>query len=154
MHLHFSWIGLIVFLLPLPFTLLYMLFPPNDSPASAAPPPKLVTLLEQSSRILLAASLCLFTDKHNPDFGHYFFYCALIFFLMYNLVWLRYFVQGRQIFLLSKPFLKLPLPLAILPVFYFLFASLWLKNYIAFGFALLFGVMHCLLSYLAFYNKP
>lgn len=60
MHLHFSWIGLIVFLLPLPFTLLYMLFPPNDSPASAAPPPKLVTLLEQSSvYCLLPRFACL-----------------------------------------------------------------------------------------------
>jgi hypothetical protein len=60
--------------------------------------------------------------------------------------WTRFFVQGRDYALLFKPMVGLPVPMAISPVIYFLFASLVLGSfYQAIGAAVL-GVGHISIS--------
>ena len=56
--------------------------------------------------------------------------------------WIRFFVQGRDYLLLYRPMIGLPVPMAISPVIYFLFASVVLGSvYQAIGAAVL-GVGH------------
>jgi hypothetical protein len=60
--------------------------------------------------------------------------------------WVRFFVRGRDYLLLYKPMIGLPIPMAISPVIYFLFASLVLGSfYQAIGAAVL-GVGHISIS--------
>jgi hypothetical protein len=60
--------------------------------------------------------------------------------------WIRFFVQGRDYLLLFKPMLRVPVPMAISPVIYFLLASLVLGSvYLAIAAAAL-GVGHISIS--------
>lgn len=47
---------------------------------------------------------------------------------LYYIVWIRYFIGGRDAGLLSKSFCLVPMPLAVFPVLYFICAALWLHN--------------------------
>lgn len=155
MYFKFSLLGLIIFLLPMPVNILYMLLPPRDSVSQITSLSKLLDFLEQGSRILFAAALCFLQSGPVPTLNHWLFYFALAFLLLYMLTWLRYFTGGRKTALLGKPFLKLPIPLAIFPVLYYLCSAFWLKNYIALGCILIFGIVHCFLTYQTFYkNAP
>lgn len=46
----------------------------------------------------------------------------------YYALWGRYLLRGRTIADLYRPLGKIPAPMAILPVFVFLFAAAWLRN--------------------------
>ena len=63
------------------------------------------------------------------------------------MVWIRYFIGGMNDSLLGKNFLFVPIPLAIFPVLYFIFASLWMNNYIATVVMIIFGIAHNIISY-------
>jgi hypothetical protein len=60
--------------------------------------------------------------------------------------WIRFFVQGRDYSLLYRPMIGLPVPLAISPVIYFLFASLVLGSVYQAIAALVLGVGHISIS--------
>ena len=60
--------------------------------------------------------------------------------------WVRFFVQGRDYALLFKPMLGLPVPMAISPVIYFLFASLVLGSVFQTIAAAVLGVGHITIS--------
>ena len=60
------------------------------------------------------------------------------------------FIGGRDAALLVKSFLGIPQPLAVFPVLYFIFAALYLHNYIAVIFMIIFGAAHNFISYISF----
>ena len=55
MKLSFSWIGLIVFALPMLINIAYVLLPPTDKAPHAAPVTRWVEYVEKGSRIALSA---------------------------------------------------------------------------------------------------
>lgn len=55
----FSWIGLIVFALPMLINIAYVLFPPADQPAETAPITRWVEWMEKISRIAYLAAIVL-----------------------------------------------------------------------------------------------
>jgi hypothetical protein len=60
--------------------------------------------------------------------------------------WTRFFVQGRDYSFLFKPMLQVPVPMAISPVIYFLFASLVLGSIYQAVAAAVLGVGHISIS--------
>ena len=72
------------------------------------------------------------------------------FLLLYYVVWIRYFTGGRDIALLNRPFLFIPMPLAVFPVLYFLCAALWLHNIPAAILMMIFGAAHLTVSIQSF----
>ena len=75
---------------------------------------------------------------------------AALFLCLYYVVWIRYFAGGRDIALLNRPFLLVPMPLAVFPVLYFLCAALWLHNTPAAVIMLVFGAAHLAVSIQSF----
>ena len=75
---------------------------------------------------------------------------AAFFLLLYYIVWIRYFVGGRDIALLNRPFLFVPMPLAVFPVLYFLCAAFWLHNIPAAVLMMIFGAAHLTVSIQSF----
>ncbi|NLZ68865.1 MAG: hypothetical protein GX903_07650 [Spirochaetales bacterium] len=71
---------------------------------------------------------------------------AVAFLVFYYIVWIRYFIKGREQKWLKASFCFVLIPLAIFPVLYFLFASLSLNNYIIAAISGFFGICHCLLT--------
>ena len=77
MYFKFSLLGLIIFLLPMPVNILYILLPPRDSVSQTTSLSKLLDFLEQGSRILFAAALCFLQSGPVPTLNHWLFYFAL-----------------------------------------------------------------------------
>ena len=146
----FSWIGLIVFLLPMLINIVYVILPPKNAPTTQQETNKILEIIEQSTRMLYMLAIVFLVSKEKVDFTSAWMFIGLIFLILYYMVWFRYFLGGRDVDLLGKKFLFVPMPLAVFPVIYFIFEAIWLNNYIAVLFMLIFGIAHNIISYNAF----
>ena len=146
----FSWVGLVVFALPMLINLAYAAFPPAGKAGPPTPVTRWVELVEQSSRIayLLAVMLLVSREPVRPQ--GVWFWLAVCFLALYYAVWIRYFVFGRDVALLERVFLFVPMPLAVFPVLYFLCAALWLHNVPAAVLMVIFGATHLTVSLQSF----
>ena len=148
--LGFSWIGLIVFLLPMLINIVYVILPPKNAPTTQQETNKILEIIEQSTRILYMLAIVFLVCKEKVDFTSIWMFVGLIFLALYYIVWFRYFLGGRDIELLGKAFLFVPMPLAVFPVIYFICSAIWLNNYIAVLFMIIFGIAHNIISYKSF----
>ena len=147
----FLWIGLVIFALPMLINIAYVMFPPVGKAEQAAAVTHWIEIVEQISRIayLLAVTLIVSLDKLSFRSG--WLYLAATFLFLYYAVWLRYFMSGREISLLSRSFLFVPMPLAVFPVLYFLCAAIWLHNLPAAIIMVIFGAAHLNVSTRSFH---
>lgn len=150
LKISFSWVGLVVFALPMLINLAYAAFPPAGKAGPPTPVTRWVALVEQSSRIayLLAVMLLVSREPVRPQ--GVWFRLAVCFLALYYAVWIRYFLGGREIALLQRAFLLVPLPLVFFPVLYYLCAALWLRNLPAVILMLIFGAAHLTVSIQSF----
>ena len=148
--LGFSWIGLIVFLLPMLINIVYVVLPPKNAPSTQQETNKILEIIEQSTRMLYMLAIVFLVSKEKVDFTSIGMFVGLMCLVLYYIVWFRYFLGGRDIELLGKPFLFVPMPLAVFPVIYFIFSAIWLNNYIAVLFMIIFGIAHNIISYKSF----
>ena len=146
----FSWIGLVIFALPMLINIAYVMFPPAGKAEQAAAVTHWVEIVEQISRIAYLFAVTLLVSRENLSFRSVWFSLAAVFLVLYYAVWLRYFMGGREIVLLSRSFLFVPLPLAVFPVLYFLCAAIWLHNLPAAIIMVIFGAAHLTVSLQSF----
>ena len=147
----FLWIAVVIFLLPMFINIAYVVFPPANADSNTQATNKVLELIEQSTRILYFVSLVLIVSKKTISYKSPWLILAVVFLILYHIVWIRYFAGGRDIALMGKSFCGVPMPLAVFPVLYFIFAALWLHNYIACGFMIIFGIAHIVISYMSFH---
>lgn len=146
----FSWIGLVVFALPMLINLVYAAFPPAGEPQPPAPVTRWVEIVEQASRIAYLLAVTFLVSRTPVSVRSTWFFLAVAFLLLYYAVWIRYFVFGRDVALLERMFLFVPMPLAVFPVLYFLCAALWLHNVPAAVLMVIFGAAHLTVSFQSF----
>ena len=146
----FSWIGLVIFALPMLINIAYVMFPPAGKAEQAAAVTHWVEIVEQISRIAYLFAVTLLVSRDKLDFRSVWLSLAAVFLVLYYAVWLRYFIGGREIVLLSRSFLFVPLPLAVFPVLYFLCAAIWLHNLPAAILMVIFGAAHLTVSLRSF----
>ena len=146
----FSWIGLVIFALPMLINIAYVMFPPAGKAEQRAAATHWVEIVEQISRIAYLFAVTLLVSRETLSFRSVWFSLAAVFLILYYAVWLRYFMGGREIVLLSRPFLFVPLPLAVFPVLYFLCAAIWLHNLPAAIIMVIFGAAHLTVSLQSF----
>ena len=147
----FSWIGLVIFALPMLINIAYVMFPPAGKAELAAAVTHWVEIVEQISRIAYLFAVMLLVSRENLSFRSVWFSLAAVFLILYYAVWLRYFMGGREIALLSRSFLFVPMPLAVFPVLYFLCAAIWLHNLPAAIIMVIFGAAHLTVSLQSFH---
>ena len=156
MHFGFSWVGLIIFLLPMIINLFYVIFPPKSKGVEGDTQYKkfpVFEAIEHSTRIAYAVILCILISNKSFNYTSPLMYISIVFLILYYIVWFRYFVGGRDAKLLGTKIMLIPMPLAVFPVLYFIFASLWMNNYIATGVMLIFGIVHNIISYQNLFSK-
>ncbi len=146
----FSWIGVIIFLLPMLINIVYFMFPPANEPAESGKVNKFVEMVEQATRALYFVAIVIIVSQKKIEFNSPFLFLAAFFLILYYIVWIRYFAGGRDVALMRKSFLFVPIPLAVFPVLYFLFAALWIHNYFAAFFMIIFGIAHNMVSHMSF----
>ncbi len=146
LRLSFTWVGPVIFALPMLINVAYALFPPAEKSASTGRVTRWVEVVEQSSRIvyLLLLTFAVSTDPLRRK--SVWLALAAVFLVLYYIVWLRYFIGGRNVALLGRPFLLVPVPLAVFPVLYFLCAAVWMGNLPAAVAMGIFGAAHLTVS--------
>ena len=130
--------------------LVYAAFPPADEPQPPAPVTRWVEIVEQASRIAYLLAVTFLVSRTPVSVRSTWFFLAVAFLLLYYAVWIRYFVFGRDVALLERMFLFVPMPLAVFPVLYFLCAALWLHNVPAAVLMVIFGATHLTVSLQSF----
>ena len=146
----FLWIGLVIFALPMLINIAYVLFPPAGKAEQPAAVMHWIEIVEQISRIAYLFAVTLLVSRETLSFRSVWFSLAAVFLVLYYAVWLRYFMGGREIALLSRSFLFVPMPLAVFPVLYFLCAAIWLHNLPAAIIMVIFGAAHLAVSLQSF----
>lgn len=150
MKVGFSWIGIIIFALPMLINIIYVIIPPMNAPKEPEQVSRIIEFVEQATRILYMLAICFLVSERKIDYGSIWLYLGIVFLVLYYIVWIRYFLGGRDVALLSKRFLWIPMPLAVFPVLYFLSAAIWLHNIPAAIIMIIFGIAHNVVSYSSF----
>ena len=146
----FSWIGFVIFALPMLINIAYVMFPPAGKAEQTAAVTHWVEIVEQISRIAYLFAVTLLVSRENLSFRSVWLFLAALFLLLYYAVWVRYFAGGRKIALLRRAFLFVPMPLAVFPVLYYLCAAIWLHNLPAAIIMVIFGAAHLTVSIQSF----
>lgn len=146
----FSWVGLVVFALPMLINIAYVMFPPAGEAKPPAPVTHWVEIVEQVSRIAYLLAVTLLVSRRPVSWRSAWLFLAAVFLILYYAVWIRYFALGREIALLKRAFLFVPMPLAVFPVLYFLCGAVWLHNVPAVILMVIFGAAHWTVSIQSF----
>lgn len=149
----FSIIGFVIFMLPMLINIVYAIFPPVNATETTQKMNKLLELTEHSTRILYAIAMCIIVSNQKLNYKSIWLYLGLVFLALYYVVWIQYFMGGRDVSLLGKSFFFIPMPLAVFPVLYYLFTSIWLHNYTATILMVIFGIAHNISSYISLYKQ-
>ncbi|WP_218059063.1 hypothetical protein [Orenia metallireducens] len=128
-----------VVLLP---NLLFVIFPPKNIPNGLQDVHLFFTIIERIG--IIAFIVILLTS--NVSFINLninlFLLLMILCIVVYYSLWLRYVLKGQDFSLLFTPLLFIPIPMAIFPVSYFLFASFWINSiYLAIT-TLIFAIGH------------
>ena len=150
LKLSFSWVGLAVFTLPMLINIAYAVFPPADKPEQSAAVTHWIESVEQISRIAYLFAITLLVSRKPVQFRGVWLWLVALFLILYYAVWIRYFAGRREISLLNRTFLFVPMPLAVFPVLYFLCAAVWLHNLPAVIIMIIFGAAHLSVSIQSF----
>lgn len=150
LKLSFSWIWLVVFALPMIINIAYAVFPPAKKAEQTAAAARWIEIVEQISRIAYLAAITLLVSRKAVGIRSVWLWLSAVFLVLYYIVWIRYFAGGREIALLNRPFLFVPMPLAVFPVLYYLCAAVWLHNIPAVILMTVFGAAHLTVSIRSF----
>ena len=146
----FAWSGLVIFALPMLINIAYVIFPPSGSAEKAAAVPHWIEIVEQVSRIAYLLAVTFLVSREPVSGRSGWLFSAALFLILYYAVWIRYFMGGREIALLNRAFLFVPMPLVVFPVLYYLCAAIWLHNLPAAVVMVLFGAAHLTVSIQSF----
>ena len=91
----FSWIGLVIFALPMLINIAYVMFPPAGKAEQTAAVTHWVEIVEQISRIAYLFAVTLLVSRENLRFRSVCFYLAAVLQVQYYAVWLRNYIVGR-----------------------------------------------------------
>jgi hypothetical protein len=141
-YLGFSYIGLIIVAVVLLPNLLFVIFPPKNIPNGLEDVNLFFTIIERIG--IIAFIVILLTSNVsfiNLNFN-LFLLLMILCIVIYYVLWLRYVLKGQDFSLLFIPLLFIPMPMAIFPVCYFLFASLWINSIYLTITTLIFAIGH------------
>ena len=128
----------------------YVMFPPAGKAEQTAAVTHWVEIVEQVSRAAYLFAVTFLVSREPIEPRSVWLFLAALFLLLYYAVWVRYFAGGREIALLSRSFLFVPMPLAVFPVLYYLCAAIWLHNLPAAIIMVIFGAAHLTVSIQSF----
>jgi len=146
----FYWMNLIIPLLVLIPNVLWMIYPSVSQPENDVEEPLWMTVCENFGRVGVFVFPLFYpvilTDPENRLYLN----AMLLLMAFYYACWNRYFRGGRDYRYLYLPMLRIPIPLAISPVLYFVSAAGLLKSFPMLIAAVLLTVGHLPISYMKY----
>lgn len=127
---------------------LWVLFPSINSPSSEEKnEPALLAALENAGRIGVAV-VPVFYPLSLHDRGQYYaLFVMVLLLLLYYAGWLRFFHCGREYKYLFLPLWRIPIPMAISPVLYFLASAKIVDSFLMVLVAVGLAIGHINISY-------
>ncbi len=122
------------------------LFMPPLTPAGRETAPLILTVAENIGRAAIVVMPLFYPLSLKNRFSKAALVLAALALLVYYAAWARYFFAGRSAELLSVPFLGIPLPMAVAPVFFLLVSAYLLSSRPVLAAALWFGIFHIWVS--------
>jgi len=135
---------LIILMLP---NILFAVLPVKGVPHKTEDAGAFLNFLEQSMRIAYFAVLIFGTNNNKINSQKLVMIGMIVCIVIYYLLWLRYFINGRENILLFKKILGIPVPMAVFPVLFLILAGFWLNSIWLIVIGILFGIGHVLNSY-------
>ncbi|OMF85008.1 hypothetical protein [Paenibacillus sp. FSL R7-0337] len=140
-------LGFIISLLVLLPNLIFLFFPPRSIPGSLDSAPLIFTLLERAGQITCLMMPILFGRLISAQTLGVSAVLMALCLLVYYGGWVRYFRSGRAFTALFKPWLGIPVPMAVFPALYFLLLGVWLQSWLFIVPACLFAAGHLVNSW-------
>ncbi|ETT56371.1 hypothetical protein MKZ07_15835 [Paenibacillus sp. FSL P4-0338] len=140
-------LGFIISLLVLLPNLIFLFFPPRSVPDSLNSAPLVFTLLERAGQITCFMLPILFGRLISAQTLGVSAVLMALCLLVYYGGWVRYFRSGRAFTALFKPWLGIPVPMAVFPALYFLLLGVWLQSWLFIVSACLFAAGHLVNSW-------
>ena len=82
MKVGFSWIGIIIFVLPMLINIIYAIIPPVNAPQEPARVNKIIEFVEQATRILYMLAICFLVSQKKIDYGSLWLYMGIVFLVL------------------------------------------------------------------------
>jgi len=113
---------------------------------------KILSAFERVGQVFITVTLLLFTDNEPilSSVWIVWLYISLIFMILYEVYWIRYFKSEKEINDFYHPILGIPIPGAILPVIVFLLLGIYKKLIWLILSAIIFGIGHIGIHYIHF----
>ena len=108
---------------------------------------KIVDFLENGMRIMYFILLFVVTPSHTTRKNSIFLYVAGVALLLYYVCWCIYFAHHMDCTYLTKPFLGIPVPMALFPIIFLVSIGVWMNSYLLAGCGVFFGIAHIANSY-------
>lgn len=124
----FSTTGLLIVAIILSPNLIFAFFAPKNIPQGIKDAGLLFTVMERIGQAGCMGLVVISKDNFEAASIDVWFYLMVICIVVYYCLWIQYFVQGREFYLLFKPLWFIPIPMAIFPVLAFSFAAIWGKS--------------------------
>lgn len=138
----FSLMGAIIVVLLLIPSLSLLVLKPQHAPEQKESPPLIPTVLDYAGRIGCIVALLFSSEEFGRLDVNMWLPLVYVFLLLYYVCWLRYLYGGRTHYLLYKPLLRIPVPMAVFPALMFLCAGLWCGSLLLVFMSLVFAAGH------------
>lgn len=144
MHLGFSYIGLLFLLMLFIPNLLWTKHKPQGYEQCAVKENRILAVLERIGEALVTCSVLIFSDSNPSVFSPWLLWLIAAFFCMalYEAFWIRYFRSKKTLADFYCSLLGVPVAGASMPVAAFLLLSVYGKNPVLFGSAVILGIGH------------
>lgn len=144
MHFGFSYVGLIFLVLLTVPNLIWTRHKPKDYDHYQCQENKYLTLLERIGEVLVTCLVLIFSDFnwHSWTNWNWWLIAAALCMLLYEIFWIRYFMESKRMTDFYAPILKIPVAGASLPVFAVLCLAIYGKNPFLALAAIILGIGH------------
>lgn len=144
----FYWSSLVIPILMLFPNFLCFLFPPINTPQfKDKNEPLILLILENIGRIGVTVIPLLYPILLNNKASYFYLTCLFLLLFFYYACWLRFFIFARNYAALFLPMGRIPIPMAVSPVLFFLVSAAILHSLPMFVAAILLASGHLPLSY-------
>lgn len=140
----FSYIGLSFLLLLLIPNIIWSKHQPKNDAQYVKQENRYLRILERIGEVVISCLLVICKNFHIPQSSVGIILLVLSYMCMvfYEICWIRYFKSPKTMSHFYRPFMKLPIPLAILPIFAFVMLGLYGANMYLIIATLVFGIGH------------
>lgn len=147
LYCSFSLRGLIIFILVLLPNIIFFAFPSETSQSVLEDKSAWISFLQNFFQLVLVFMLVVVKSTKKNRIFDIRIIVASIFLVLYYVLWVRYFIGGRDYSIISSS-MTISMAMAAFPAIYFILAELWLENKIGAFIALCFGIAHVVNTYL------